>query len=132
VNTQIGTQNPATTENVGVSVTVRNAGQVAGDEVAQVYLVRPGDGGQPMKTLAGFKRVRLQPGEQKTIDFTITPLQFSVVTAEGQRRVQPGAVAIHVGGSSAAGAAGQVTIRGGVVEPAFGYVAPKVREGAGP
>jgi beta-glucosidase len=133
VSTQLSTQNPSTTDNVIVSVTVKNTGAVAGDEVAQVYIVRPGgDAAQPPKTLAGFKRVALGPGEQKTIDFTLTPLQFAQVTAQGQRRVNPGPIAIHVGGNSAAGPAGQVTFRGEPAEPPFGYVPPKLREATVP
>jgi beta-glucosidase len=136
-NITLSTQNPATSEDVKVTVPVRNTGPVAGDEVVQVYLGQnPGDaltanGGAvpPLKTLVGFKRVSLKPGEQKTVEFTLTPLQFALVTADGKRHVYPTPVTLHVGGNSMAPAGPIVTFRGEPAEPTFRFVPPVVKEG---
>ena len=51
---------------------VTNTGSVAGDEVAQVYIhQRAGSASRPVRQLEGFKRVALQPGETKTLTFTL-------------------------------------------------------------
>ena len=71
---------------VTVSVDVENTGAIAGEEVVQLYLKTVGPGA-PIHSLAGFQRVALQPNEQKTVEFTLAPLQK-----------QPGAIEIFVGG----------------------------------
>lgn len=57
---------------VEVSVNVKNTGSVAGKEVVQLYI---GDDKasviRPAKELKGFRKVSLQPGETKTVTFTI-------------------------------------------------------------
>ncbi|MBI4894000.1 MAG: glycoside hydrolase family 3 C-terminal domain-containing protein [Acidobacteria bacterium] len=54
-----------------VSVEVANAGRVPGEEVVQVYVTRVGAAGAPLRTLAGYARVALKPGERKTVPFTV-------------------------------------------------------------
>ncbi|HEY2857570.1 MAG TPA: beta-glucosidase BglX [Terracidiphilus sp.] len=55
-----------------VSVEVTNAGSVAGDAVAQVYIhQRWGSASRPVRQLKGFQRVTLQPGESKTLTFPL-------------------------------------------------------------
>ena len=85
-----------------VSVSVRNTGASAGDEVVQLYLVPPQDsngGLSPHLQLAGFQRVSLKPGEDKQVSFHLTPRELSEVTAQGDRTVQPGKYTISVGGA---------------------------------
>jgi beta-glucosidase len=50
--------------------------------------------------LKGFQRVTLQPGESKTVSFTITPDLLSMLNAEMKRIVEPGAFTIMIGASS--------------------------------
>src|SRR5690606_10335291 len=59
---------------VTVSLTVRNSGERAGDEVVQLYL-RPIDPrrARALKDLRGFQRIHLQPGEAREVSFTFTP-----------------------------------------------------------
>jgi beta-glucosidase len=53
-----------------VSVDVTNAGSVAGDAVAQIYIhQRYGSASRPVRQLKGFERIALQPGETKTLKF---------------------------------------------------------------
>lgn len=49
-----------------VSVKVKNTGKRKGTEIVQVYLRRPGDTDGPSKTLRGYARISLLPGEQQT------------------------------------------------------------------
>ncbi|REG96108.1 glycoside hydrolase family 3 C-terminal domain-containing protein [Flavobacterium aquicola] len=86
-------------KNVSVSVTITNTGKLAGEEVAQLYVL---DQGKKIKTaikaLKGFERVSLNPGQSKTITFTLTPQDLSYVTAEGKLQQLDGKVEIAVGG----------------------------------
>lgn len=51
---------------------VTNTGRVAGDEVVQLYIhQRAGSTSRPICELKGFERVALQPGESKTVRFTL-------------------------------------------------------------
>ncbi|MFP5249900.1 MAG: glycoside hydrolase family 3 C-terminal domain-containing protein, partial [Acidobacteriota bacterium] len=81
---------------------VTNTGQLAGDEVAQLYLIPPrggNDGLSPHLQLEGFERLHLQPGETRQVTFRLTPRQLSEVDAKGIRSVQPGSYSIAVGGA---------------------------------
>lgn len=59
---------------VTVSVDVTNTGRMAGKEVVQLY-VRDCTGTpcRPEKELKGFAKILLNPGETKTVAFTVTP-----------------------------------------------------------
>ena len=62
-----------------VSVTVRNTGKCAGAEVAQLYMHDPQDGlHRPLRELKGFQKVFLQPGESRTVTFSLTNRSFAV------------------------------------------------------
>ncbi|MBI1938300.1 MAG: glycoside hydrolase family 3 C-terminal domain-containing protein [Ignavibacteriales bacterium] len=54
-----------------LSVDVTNTGKVKGEEVVQLYIKAENDN-KTVKTLKGFKRVALKPGETKKVDFEIT------------------------------------------------------------
>jgi len=61
------------TQKITVSTTVTNAGKVAGEEVVQLYIRDlVGTSTRPVKELKGFQKINLQPGETKTVNFTIT------------------------------------------------------------
>jgi beta-glucosidase len=84
---------------VNVSVEVQNTGQVAGDEVVQVYLTDVGATYPvPIRSLVGIKRVALKPGETRKLSFTISPEQMSVVDDVGKRLIEPGKFELTVGG----------------------------------
>ncbi|WP_407059575.1 glycoside hydrolase family 3 C-terminal domain-containing protein [Pseudoxanthomonas sp. GW2] len=92
------------TDEVAVSVTVKNEGKRAGDEVVQLYLAPL----QPrreraLKELRGFQRVHLQPGESRTFSFSIVPERDLRVydEAAGRYVVDPGRYEVQVGASSA-------------------------------
>lgn len=60
----------------GVTCTVTNTGDKAGDEVVQVYLRRQGDTDGPVKTLRAFRRVHLEPGEKQKVDVPLPATSF--------------------------------------------------------
>jgi beta-glucosidase len=86
---------------VAVEVSVGNAGTVAGDEVVQLYVT---DMYASVKTrvmeLKDFDRIRLAPGETKTVSFILTPYQLSLLNERMDRVVEPGEFKIAVGGKS--------------------------------
>jgi beta-glucosidase len=80
-------------------VTITNTGTLAGDEVAELYLIPPQQDSNPLRSLAGFKRVHLAPKASTVVHFTLDPRDLSEVDKAGQRAVQAGAYQIYVGGS---------------------------------
>ncbi len=81
--------------------TVRNAGSVEAEEVVQWYLSDlEASVPVPLHKLVGFQRVRLAPGEHRTLEFTIRPEMLALVDEEGQSRIEPGQFRITVGGCS--------------------------------
>jgi len=96
---------PAKIETGGASkarVDVTNSGSRAGDEVVQLYVhERVSSVTQPVMQLKGFERITLQPGEKRTVEFTITPDMLSMLNADMHRVVEPGIFDVMVGPSSA-------------------------------
>lgn len=86
-------------EPVRISVRVMNAGPMAGDEVVQLYVrhERP-DRRSPIRSLKGYSRVHLLPGEEKTVSFELGLRELSLVEQDGRRVVEPGTVEVSVGG----------------------------------
>ncbi|MEO6104797.1 MAG: glycoside hydrolase family 3 C-terminal domain-containing protein [Pseudoxanthomonas sp.] len=86
-----------------VSVTVKNTGKRAGDEVVQLYLrpVSP-QRERARKELRGFQRITLQPGESRKVTFAITPATDLRIYDEAGKAyaVDPGQYEVQVGASS--------------------------------
>jgi beta-glucosidase len=84
-----------------VSVDVTNSGGRAGDEVVQMYIRdRVSSVTRPVKELKGFERVRIEPGQTKTVTFQITPDSLAFYNRRMERVVEPGTFDVMVGGSS--------------------------------
>lgn len=98
-----------------VTVTVRNSGTVAGSEVVQVYAgTLPAPGPTAPKTLAGFARVPLQPGQSQDVSIALSPESLSYWSVSARAWVTPaGSVPIMVGSSSA-----DIRLRGAVLQTA--------------
>ncbi|MGG5736961.1 MULTISPECIES: glycoside hydrolase family 3 C-terminal domain-containing protein [Bacillus cereus group] len=90
------------TETVSVSVNVKNTGSTAGKEIVQLYIkdvestmIRP------EKELKGFEKIELQPGEEKTVNFTLNKRSFAYYNVELKDwHVETGEFEILVGKSS--------------------------------
>ena len=84
-----------------VSVDVSNNGDREGDEVPQMYVhQRVASVTRPVMALRGFRRIHLNPGEKKTVEFTITPDALSLFDVDMHKVVEPGAFDVMVGPSS--------------------------------
>ena len=84
-----------------VSFSVKNTGERAGAEVAQLYLsAKTGGMFRPAKELKGFKRVELEPGEEKTVEIELNNRSFAVWnTVTGGWTIEPGKYSILIGAS---------------------------------
>ena len=82
-----------------VSVSVKNAGNAAGDEVVQLYIDSAGLGDQPMYRLRGFTRITLRPGEERLCSFRLTEEDFTLYDADGVPSFRPGRYTLRIGGS---------------------------------
>jgi beta-glucosidase len=81
--------------------TVRNTGQRAGTEVAQLYLGFPAAAGEPPRQLKGFERVALAPGQSRRVTIRLDARAFSVWdTVSHAWRPVRGAFTVSAGGSS--------------------------------
>lgn len=88
-------------DKVTVTYTIKNVGEVAGDEVSQLYF-RDNMASVVVydKELCGFDRVTLQPGESKLISFEIDRETLSITNSKLERVFEPGEFTIMVGSSS--------------------------------
>jgi beta-glucosidase len=85
-----------------VSVDVENASKRAGVETVQLYLhERFAPVSVPVKQLRGFQRVALNPGEKKTVTFTLTSEDLMLLDQDMRWVVVPGTFDIMIGKSSA-------------------------------
>lgn len=80
------------------SVELSNSGQLAGEEVVQVYVSRENTPvyTYPLKKLVAFKKVKLASGEKKKVDFTIAPRELSV-WEDGKWRMLSGKYTLFIG-----------------------------------
>jgi beta-glucosidase len=84
-----------------VAVDVTNSGTVRGDEVVQLYIRDEiSSVTRPVKELRGFRRITLNPGETKRVEFSLSPEELSFLDREMHRVVEPGTFKIMVGGNS--------------------------------
>ena len=88
-------------ESLEVSVNVTNTGSRAGDEIVQLYLHdRLSSITVYEKMLRGFERVSLEPGETKTVKFTLGPEAFRILDAGFKFVYEPGEYNVMVRASS--------------------------------
>jgi beta-glucosidase len=84
-----------------ISVDVTNSSAVRGDEVVQLYIHdEVSSVTRPVKELRGFRRISLNPGETKTVEFVLGPDELSFLNRDMHRVVEPGVFTIMVGGNS--------------------------------
>ncbi len=88
-----------TGEPVTITVKVTNTGKRAGDEVVQLYLKdEEASTPRPKIQLEGFKRIHLNAGESKTVEFNLEPRQFSIIGENNKRVIEKGWFTIFTGG----------------------------------
>ena len=84
-----------------VAVTVTNTGKYAGEEVVQLY-VRDEVASitRPIKELKGFEKIKLNPGESKTVTFDVKDEQLGFYNNQMKYVVEKGDFTFMVGGNS--------------------------------
>ncbi len=90
-------------DDLTVSVEVSNSGDVAGEEVVQLYIAdKSSSDPRPIKDLRGFERILLNPGESKTVTFNLTSRDLAYWNIEKHEYLPTvGKYEIMVGSSSA-------------------------------
>jgi hypothetical protein len=84
-----------------ISCAVRNTGSRPGAEVVQLYLSDPvASVARPLRWLAGFIRVPLEPGEARRVRFRVHADQVAFSGRSGRRVVEPGEIRVGIGGAS--------------------------------
>ncbi|HEY5369058.1 MAG TPA: glycoside hydrolase family 3 C-terminal domain-containing protein [Hanamia sp.] len=85
--------------NIPVSVQVTNTGKRKGDEVAQLYISYHDQSFRlPEKSLKGFQRLQLKPGETKTVQFVLNTDELGIANDAGETVYPKGKMTISVGG----------------------------------
>jgi beta-glucosidase len=103
-------------DNVTVEADLRNNGNLAGDEVAELYLTQPRGYQTPVRKLVGFQRVHLGRGASTHLSLTIDPRSLSQVDEKGNHMILPGEYTLSLGstqpGSGAITLTGHFTVTG--------------------
>jgi len=92
------------TDSLEVTVDVTNTSQVAGDDVAQLYIhQRAGMASRPVRELKGFQRVAVGPNETRTLKFTLGPAEFQYWHPQSKAwGIDPGTFDVWAGEDSTA------------------------------
>lgn len=88
---------------IEIRVEVTNTGTRAGQEVVQLYTRQlVARRSRPVRELKGFEKIVLEPGQRRTVRFTLKASDLAYHDDEGRPVVEPGTFHAFVGGSSAA------------------------------
>lgn len=97
-----------------VSVQVTNSGAREADEVAELYVTPPAGAGLPIRSLKGFERIHLAPGQSRVVTFALSPRDLAFADTNGTMRTRKGRYQLWVGGgqpgTAAPGAAATFTL----------------------
>jgi beta-glucosidase len=112
-NLQLSSSSVSRNGSLTASVTVTNTGGRVGDEVVQLYIHDPvASISQPVRRLRGFERVTLNPGQSRTVTFTLDESDFGFYDNRGKFVVEPGQIDVYAGSSSNASLTKSFTVRG--------------------
>ncbi|WP_455168760.1 glycoside hydrolase family 3 N-terminal domain-containing protein [Aegicerativicinus sediminis] len=98
-------------EVVKATVTIKNTGNMEGEEVIQLY-IRDNISSftRPVKELKGYKRVHLKPGESKSVTLEISVESLAFYDEDYNFVIEPGDFTIMTGNSSSDGSLKKVTL----------------------
>jgi len=87
-------------ETAEFKINVKNIGKYESEETVQLYL-KDVDASVivPKYELKGVKKVNLKPGQEKQVEFKITPRQMALIDNDGKAILEPGIFEVFVGGS---------------------------------
>ena len=112
-NLRLSSSTVSRNRSLEASVTVTNTGSRKGDEVVQLYLHDPvASISQPVRRLRGFERVTLDPGQARTVTFTLDKSDFGFYDNRGKFVVEPGRIDVYAGTSSSADMTQSFTVQG--------------------
>jgi len=96
----VGPQEIKVGESLELSFELENSGPLDGQEVIEVYLGRPGSRSpdEPLRWLAGYRRIFLKNGEKRTVTFTLTPDEMASIDGEGNKMLDAGDLEVWIGG----------------------------------
>ncbi|MBC7627830.1 beta-glucosidase BglX [Ferruginibacter sp.] len=88
-------------QTITATVTITNAGNVAGKEVVQLYTRQlVGSITRPVKELKGFQKIALRAGESKKVTFTISNKDLKFYNSDLKYVAEPGNYKLFIGGNS--------------------------------
>jgi beta-glucosidase len=88
-------------ESIKVSVEVKNTGRVKGEEVVQLYIRdTAAQVVRPVKELKGFKKIALNSGQSRRVEFVLTDKELGYYLSNGEYIVEPGEFELMVGTNS--------------------------------
>jgi beta-glucosidase len=106
-NLKLSTKVLNSTSTISVSADVQNIGNFETDEIVQLYIRdRVGSITRPVKELKGFKKIRLMPGETKSVQFEIAPADLEFFNGE-EFVTEPGDFDVWIGPNSVDGLKGE-------------------------
>jgi beta-glucosidase len=86
---------------VDITLDVENTGKREGEEVVQLYIDDVYSSvSTPVKELRGFEKVKLAPGEKKSVRVQLSPEHLSLLDKNLEPVVEPGIFEVMVGSSS--------------------------------
>lgn len=86
---------------VNIKLKVKNIGDVTGDEVVQIYVEDcESSVVTPLKLLKDFKRITLEAGETKEVEFNLDYMAFRLMNQAYEWVVEPGKFGIYAASSS--------------------------------
>jgi beta-glucosidase len=94
-----------------VSASVSNTGSREADEVVQLYIRDlVASVSRPVRGLKGFRRIRLKPGEKRTVEFSITTPDLAFYNERMQFVTEPGKFQVWIAPDSTRGVAGEFAV----------------------
>ena len=97
----LSTQKMTASETITASVTVRNTGDMKGSVTVQLYIRDvTGSRVRPVRELADFKKISLDPGTEEEVSFTIDEEMLRFWTAEGKWESEAGKFLVWICNSS--------------------------------
>jgi beta-glucosidase len=98
-NLKLSARRVSAGKDLKIAADVTNMGDRAGDEVVQLYVSHLNASVPvPIRSLAGVLRIFLKPRERRTVTFTLSADQMSVIDDHGKRIIEPGEFLTSVGG----------------------------------
>jgi len=83
---------------------ITNVGSHAGEETAQLYIRLEGTStAQPVRALKAWQRVKLAPGETKSVSFELSPEALAIWSDQNKYAVEPARLTVWISSDSASG-----------------------------